>query len=258
MGKALSFAGLTVSLAVRDRAAQLNVPGSVLAGASAARVLSVRVPDDRAFLYVGPHGRVRLPGVVAIHAMPERGDVIINEGLPTVNTACAVVEAALHLPEQTAIALLDRALQRGRPSFAEFSRRVGLRRGCPGYRRLAQLRGLLAGGERSELERRGTALLREAGITGWECNAQIRDDAGQIGLGDIVFRQEKLVLELDGWAYHAATEGRYEGDRLRQNRLTKARWEVARYTWRQVTFEPEYVVADVRERLIRTRSSDRT
>lgn len=257
LGRALAPAGLKVTTSLRDRAAQLSVPGSVLAGASAARVGRIAIPDQRTFLYVGPHGRLRLPEVVAIHRMPERRDIVLYQGLPTVTTACAVVEAVRHLCEKDAVDVLDRALFRGTPSFAELCRRVELRKGMPGYRTLVRLTNLLAGGERSELERRTTALLRGAGITGWEANVAIFDDTGRIGVGDIVFERERLVLELDGWAFHAANET-YEPDRIRQNRLTKAKWEVARYTWRQVTLQPDYLVTDVRERLSRSRSSDRT
>ena len=258
LGTVLAQSGLKVTAAIRDRAAQLCVPTSVLGGASAARIGPLHVPDKRTFLYVGPHGRVRLPGVVAIHSWPDRKDVVLFQGLPAVTSACAVVSAVQHLTDKDAIDLLDRAFARGTPSFTEFCRRVDSRKGAPGYLRLARLRDHMAGGERSVLERRATSLLKGAGITGWETNVPISDNEGVIGLADIVFRRERLVLELDGWAHHSAAGDRYEGDRRRQNRLTKAGWEVARYTWRQVTEQPDYLVTDVQDRLDRSRSSDGT
>ncbi len=258
LGTALAQTGLKITARIRDRAAQLCVPTSVLAGASAARSGPLQVPDQRTFLYVGPHGRARLPGVVAIHSWPARNDVVLFQGLPAVTCACAVVEAVQHLRDKDAIDLLDRAFARGTPSFAEFCRRVDARKGSPGCRRLGRLRDHMAGGERSVLERRATSLLKATGIVGWQTNVPISDSEGVIGLGDIVFRRERLVLELDGWAHHSAAGDRYEGDRRRQNRLTKAGWEVARYTWRQVTEQPDYLITDVQDRLARWRSSDRT
>jgi hypothetical protein len=72
-------------------------------------------------------------------------------------------------------------------------------------------------------ERRLTELLRVAGITGWTANAEIRDATGLIGIGDVVFAGSKLVLEVDGLAYHVTPE-RFQRDRQRQNRLVAAGW----------------------------------
>jgi hypothetical protein len=98
VGKALAAAGLTITPRVRDRAAQLAVPGSVLAGASAARIWRLDVPDHRTFLYVGARGRARLPGVTALHRSPDRRDLYLFRELPTVGVACALTESLLWLP----------------------------------------------------------------------------------------------------------------------------------------------------------------
>ncbi len=257
LGRTLAPAGLTVTTAIRDRAAQLSVPGSTLAGASAARVLRISVPDKRTFLYVGPHGRVRLPGFVALHRTPDPKDVTLNQGLPAVVPACALIESLLWLPERAAVDLLDRSLQQGWWDFREFARRVEMRHGTRGYRRLLALRDLVAGGERAESERRLTALFRDAAITGWRVNVPIRDADGLIGVVDVAFEKQRLAVEMDGLAYHSDPD-RFEHDRERQNRLTRAGWDIARFTWRQLTARPEYVVTDIRTRLAKPRSSDRT
>jgi very-short-patch-repair endonuclease len=258
LGSALAFAGLRTTPVIRDRAAQLLVSGSILAGPSAARVLRIDVPDERTFLYVGAHGRARLPGVVALHTTPDPNDVMVNRGLPSARAACALLECLLWLPERRAIDLLDRTLQLGWWTFDEFSNRVDQRRGRRGYRRLAAQRDLVAGGERAESERRLTKLLGDAGITGWRVNMPVYDADGLIGIGDLVFDRERLVVETDGWAYHS-TPDRFERDRERQNRFTRAEWEIARFTWRQLTERPQYVVGDIRARLTRLRrSSDGT
>lgn len=250
LGRTLAPSGLTITTAIRDRAAQLSVPGSILAGASAARVLRVGVPDDRTFLYVGPHGRMRLPGVVALHSTPDRRDVNLFQGLPAVTIQNALVECLLWLPERAAIDLLDRGLQRGWLVVSEFDRRVENRRGTRGYLRLAAMRDLIRGGERAESERRLTALLREAGITGWAANVPIYDDEGLMGVVDVAFKRERAAIEVDGFAFHAEPD-RFERDRERQNRITRAGWAVARYTWRQLTQRPEYVLNDIAARLAR-------
>jgi len=75
---------------------------------------------------------------------------------------------------------------------------------------------------------------------------EIRDDAGVIGIGDVVFDRMKLVLEVDGLAYHTTPE-RFERDRRRQNRLVLAGWTVLRFTWRDITARPAYVLATIQD-----------
>src|SRR5439155_6087543 len=95
-------------------------------------------------------------------------------------------------------------------------------------------------------ERLAIELLRAADIGGWEANVPICDGAGElIGVGDIVFRAARVVVELDGRAYHVDDE-RFEEDRYRQNRLVGAGWTVLRFTWRDLTGRPGHVVATVR------------
>jgi very-short-patch-repair endonuclease len=147
--------------------------------------------------------------------------------------------------------LLDRTLQRRVWTVDEFSRRVESCRGQRGFRRLVALRGLVSGGERAESERRLTALLRGAGVSGWRVNVPISDDDGVIGIADIAFDRERLVVEVDGWAYHSSPD-RFQRDRERQNRLMRAGWRVLRFTWRDVTQRPHYVVAEIHAMLSRS------
>jgi very-short-patch-repair endonuclease len=105
---------------------------------------------------------------------------------------------------------------------------------------------VVRGGERSEAERIMTRLLTEAGITGWRANAPIADVRGLIGFGDVVFARRKLVLEVDGWAYHSSTAD-FQRDRIRQNRVVLAGWTVLRFTWRDLTEYPDRVIKALRE-----------
>jgi len=88
-------------------------------------------------------------------------------------------------------------------------------------------------------------LLREAGIDGWAANVEIRDGLGPIGIGDLVFRRARAVIEVDGLAFHVSPE-RFQRDRARQNRLVAAGWTVLRFTWRDVTERSNHVVRTVR------------
>jgi len=61
---------------------------------------------------------------------------------------------------------------------------------------------------------------------------------------DALFRDQKLVVELDGHATHANPTAN-ETDRRRELTLRRAGFRVVRYTWEQVTRHPEEVVADL-------------
>jgi hypothetical protein len=104
---------------------------------------------------------------------------------------------------------------------------------------------MVAAGSRFAAERECARLLSAGGLRGWTANAVIEDGGRLLARGDIVFRGARLVVELDGWAYHVTPE-RFQHDRRRQNQLVAAGWTVLRFTWRDLTERPEYVVATIR------------
>ena len=249
VGAGLALAGLKITPAVRDRAAQLSVPGSVLGAFSAARTWQLPVRDERSCLFVGRHGRTRIAGVHVTYETPPARDVSGFQGLPALTRPAAIVDCLRLLARPDAAALLDRSLQQGWITVDDLARRIssrGRRRGTP------QLRSLLdgvVGGERSAAERVLTGLLREGGVTGWTANVEIRDGTGLIGVADVAFPEARLVVEVDGLAYHV-TPDRFQHDRHRQNRLIAAGWTVLRFTWRDLTQRPGYVVGTI-GRLVR-------
>lgn len=90
---------------------------------------------------------------------------------------------------------------------------------------------------RSEAERRLLAVLRRAQLTPDATNVRV---AGHEV--DVLYRDQRLVVEVDGYAFHA-TRAAFERDRGRDAALAAAGFRVMRVTWRQVTDEPEAVVA---------------
>jgi len=87
--------------------------------------------------------------------------------------------------------------------------------------------------------------LRAAGITGWRAN-QRQLINGSVRIGDAVFDKIRLVLEVDGFAFHSDHD-RFQDDRRRQNDFVGLGWAVLRFTWWQLKNEPDEVVNQVRK-----------
>jgi hypothetical protein len=65
---------------------------------------------------------------------------------------------------------------------------------------------------------------------------------------DFHWHAERVVVELDGWAYHR-TRVSHERDHAQTTELELAGYEVLRFTYRQVTDQPDRVIARVRRAL---------
>ncbi len=59
---------------------------------------------------------------------------------------------------------------------------------------------------------------------------------------DFLWRAERLVVEVDGYAFHSSRNA-FERDRRRDAELGAQGFRVIRVTWRQIVEEPEAVIA---------------
>jgi hypothetical protein len=96
---------------------------------------------------------------------------------------------------------------------------------------LAELRAG-AGVSHIELECRFLEVVERAGLPRPEVDTHV-EAAGRLHEADCVWRDRRLIVELDGNATHA-TRARVEADRLRDRRLAIAGWRTVRVTWRQL------------------------
>ena len=95
-------------------------------------------------------------------------------------------------------------------------------------------------GARSEAERLLVKLLREAGVAGWHTNYPIGPYKA-----DVAFPGPKIVIEVDGWAFHSDQED-FQNDRKRQNYIALMGWQVLRFTWLDLVEYPARVISEVR------------
>lgn len=89
---------------------------------------------------------------------------------------------------------------------------------------------------RSEAEIAFLELIRSAGLPAPETNVNV--------LGhevDFLWRAQKLIVEVDGFAYHSSRQA-FERDRRRDARLQAAGFRVIRFTYLQIVNEPRTVI----------------
>ncbi len=111
------------------------------------------------------------------------------------------------------------------------------RYGSPAARRLLQA---AKNGARSEAERLLIRLLRANKITGWRANYPV---AGY--RVDVAFPKQRVAIEVDGLAFHSDSDD-FHQDRVRQNAIALAGWQVLRFTWLDLTEYPQRVIAEIR------------
>jgi very-short-patch-repair endonuclease len=256
LGPVFAFRGIARTPALVDRAAALAVPGGVLAGPSAARVHGLPVDDPRSWIALPPAARLRIRELSVLRDRLSRYDVEFVDGVLVTGRPRTVFDCLRILPERRAGELLDRALQQRWITLDDLAGRVRAFAGRHGVSRLVDLVAAASTGTRSAAEHLTAQMLKRSGVLGWRANVPIHDGAGRlIGIGDFVFGAERVVVELDGRAFHT-TSDRFERDRQRQNQLIGAGWVVLRFTWRDLTQRPAYVVATIRQILQDRRSGN--
>ncbi|HUO70814.1 MAG TPA: type IV toxin-antitoxin system AbiEi family antitoxin domain-containing protein [Solirubrobacteraceae bacterium] len=181
-----------------------------------------------------PRGGLHLHRITRI----DRGELRRREGLLLSSPARTLLELAAALEQAELERAFDETFGRRLVRKAEVEAQLGRHAGSRGAARLRALlmEAAMEGFLRSRGERAFRALLRKAGLSDPEANVAI----GRYVV-DFVWRRERLIVEFDSWNFHRGRE-RFESDRERDAALKAAGWEVIRFTWRQVLYEPELVL----------------
>jgi very-short-patch-repair endonuclease len=223
-------------------------PDAVLSHQSAAALWGLR-PDHPGDVHVtigrsGSQSRAGLQ-VHRTRSLDAR-DIRLRQGIPATSPARTIIDLADILSERDLARVIDEAeirhLARRRELLAA-TERLG-----PGRRGSAQLAGILRRHDgpaltRSQAEERLLSLIARAGLPRPEANVRMQ------GLEvDLLWRGKRLVVEVDGYAFHA-TRAAFERDRARDAHLNAAGLRVVRVTWRQIVDEPYVLVARIAQAL---------
>jgi very-short-patch-repair endonuclease len=210
-------------------------PGAVLSHASAAAAWDLRRTSSRVIDVSVPTraGRERRAGL-RLHrsATLTSRDVAEIRCVPVTSVARTIIDLSDKLKGRALEHVVDLADQRGLIDFADLrtANRASLRAVLQNYRPAPT---------RSELEEAFIRLCDEHGIPRPETNVLIEGI-----LVDFVWRERRLIVEVDGYAYHRAPS-RFERDRENDVTLTIQGWRVMRFTWRKVQERGAWVAAAI-------------
>jgi len=195
----------------------------------------------------------RAPDVVEVtvprqqHRRPQPGLTLRRRDLPwqdridirhiwLADRPLAALETAVALPDGSTF--LDRALQR-HVRFPALYRAYCRGLGRPGSSAAGRLITAAADRADSAAERLLVRLLRGAGITGWTLGYPF----GPYRI-DLAFPAARLAIEVDGWAWHVDA-ARFRNDRRKGNAITRAGWDLLRFTWHDLDGLPAATIAEI-------------
>lgn len=169
----------------------------------------------------------------------ERRHSVTIDGLTVSSLADVMLDLAPRCDIDTLTSAGEDALRSGL-DLADLLSRIGTR--TPGGRTLRRVLGRLRQSPRSALERRLVPALVAAGLGHFRQNMIIESGIGEI---DILYEVERVVVELDGWAYHHDAAA-FQRDRTKQNRLiTELGYTVLRFTHADVYNRLPSVIAQI-------------
>jgi hypothetical protein len=220
-------------------------PGALLSHVSAATLWGLlQNSSSRVHVSAPGRGKHRRAGIKlhlprSIH--PE--DRAVREGIPVTSIARTLLDLAAVLPYPRLLRAVEEAERLRLFDLGAVERLLARSRGRKGGR---ALRSAIAESvhdvhwTRSELERRFLGLCRSAGLPQPAVNYWLE------GLEvDAVWLEQKLAVELDGWATHHG-RGAFERDRKRDAKLQLAGYRVMRVTQRRIERDAEELAGELR------------
>ncbi|MFN2521742.1 MAG: endonuclease domain-containing protein [Mycobacteriales bacterium] len=188
--------------------------------------------------------RVVLPGVRIHRADLPPQDVQLVHGRLMTTPLRTVLDLGRTLPLPEALGLVDAALRTKLVRRSDLQARAAVARGT-GSGRLGRTVALADARSESFLESRCRGILIQAGLAPEKVQHVIYDDRGRwIGRVDFAWPSRRVVVEVDGFAFHA-DRAAYRNDRRRLNSLGLAGWLVLRFTWEDVVTNPDAVCSAV-------------
>lgn len=219
-------------------------------GTSAAKVWGIELvhaPTRQCVTVPRDRSRSAWPATT-VHRSDLAEDITVRDGIRVTTVVRTVLDLCRWLPLAEAVAAADSALRSRRLSLGQL---VG---GCcdlpagRGRDRVAQVVRMVDPACGSVLESLCRVLFLLAELPSFCSQLVIRHEHAVIGRVDFAWPEQRVVVEVDGYTFHAGRDS-YRADRRRTNALVLAGWRVLRFSWEDITERPDVVVAQVRAAL---------
>jgi very-short-patch-repair endonuclease len=246
---------------VRATAALLRWPDALLSDVTAARFLGYSIVDplpdwpllvehDKRFsaddVHVICERQLRAPpGFVARQGSP--GPAVFVRDVRVTEPIKTLLDVARTAPLPIAVPMIDAVLHESpwlMPELAELANRLSGHRNIARAQRAIHLASWAA---ESVLESLLRLLIILAGLPPPQLQIPIRHPRGTY-FADMGYRDKRLIIEADGRDHHSEWQKVAE-DMVRHNFMVAAGWRVLRFTWAQIMFQPEMVIAAIRAAL---------
>lgn len=176
----------------------------------------------------------------------------LTHGVPVTIPARTAVDVARRRGFRAGVVAADAALRAG-TSVEDLAAVADLSRSWPGARHATRAVAFADGRSESALESLGRVLFDEQGLPSPVPQVVLGDGSGPIARVDHYWEEHRTVAEADG-ALKYATPADLYAEKLREDRLRDAGFEVVRYTWVEVWRCPEVVAARIRAAFLRAAS----
>lgn len=190
-----------------------------------------------------PGRRPRARSGLRVHGVRAFGADEVDEvsGFPVTAPQRTLIDLAPLLATRDLERIVAQIRRNDELSAAQLDHLVVRYRGRPGARKLREIVQQPGGARftRSEAEARFLALVRTAELPVPRTNVAL----GPFEL-DAVWPRERVVVEVDGFAFHRSRD-RFEADRRRDAWLVAQGYRVIRVTWRQLTRHPTRTAVQV-------------
>lgn len=238
----------------RLHAALLAVPAAVAVSHRSAAALLGMLPDRRGPVHVTASAPTRGPAGVVVHRSSDIGSVTtVRRGIPCTKPPRTLVDVAADeghaAAERAWSTLASRRLLRPDAVQREIERHPGRRGTRAVAALLARHSATLVGRTRSDLERAALRMCADHGLPRPQANLLLHV-GDRVYEGDLVWRTEMVVAELDDWGTHGDPDS-FRDDRRRDLGLTAAGYAPVRLLWEDVTDNAAATAAAIRRLLDR-------
>lgn len=225
-------------------AAHLTWPDAVLCGPNVAALQGLKVPGLNEVHVIPPFPLPPRLRMVQHQVKLGPDEWWEWHGVKVTSWTRGIMDALVMLPQEEAQALFVWSRTREKVTIADFENHLKNSRGRWGTPRLRRFLADARAGIMSVAEARAHEILHRAGITGWEADVPIRDEQGLIARADILFRRHRLIVHIDGRAYHGPDK--FQAERTQANRLAAAGYHQLNFTWDDLTLRRAHVVEQIR------------